>query len=66
MNLNYKLPQWTEEILPPEDQEERYYAIPYDIGADGAWLSDSYLVIPRLVKISSCLVSITLASSASI
>lgn len=45
MNLNYKLPQWTEEILPPEDQEERYYAIPYDIGADGAWLSDSYLVV---------------------
>ena len=45
MNLNYKLPQWTEEILPPEDQEERYYAIPYDIGADGVWLSDSYLVV---------------------
>lgn len=34
-----------EEKLPPVSEEKRYYSVPYDIGADGAWLSDSYLVV---------------------
>ena len=45
MNLNYELPAWAEEILPPAAEEKRYYSVPYDIGADGAWLSDSYVVV---------------------
>lgn len=45
MNLNYELPAWAEKILPPTAEEKRYYSVPYDIGADGDWLSDSYLVV---------------------
>ena len=47
MNLNYELPAWAEEKLPPVSEEKRYYSVPYDIGADGAWLSDSYLVVTQ-------------------
>ena len=45
MNLNYELPAWAEEILPPAAEEKRYYSVPYDIGADGAWLPESYVVV---------------------
>ena len=47
MNLNYEMPAWAEEKLPPVSEEKRYYSVPYDIGADGVWLSDSYLVVTQ-------------------
>ena len=45
MNLQFSLPEETLRILPLSPEEEIWYAIPYDLTADGAYLTDSYLIV---------------------
>ena len=45
MILKYTIPKKTEEKIALSGSERIYYAVPYDIGPDAAFLADSYLVV---------------------
>lgn len=45
MILYYSIPHKLEEIIPFEENERIYYAVPFDIDDKGNWIKDSYLVV---------------------
>jgi hypothetical protein len=45
MILYYSIPHKLEEIIPFEENERIYYAVPVDIDDKGNWIKDSYLVV---------------------
>lgn len=47
MNLLYTLPEETRRILPISPEEEIWYAIPYDLTADSAYITDSYVIVTK-------------------
>lgn len=47
MNLLFSIPEETQRVLPISPEEEIWYAIPYDLTSDGAYLTDSYLIVTK-------------------
>ena len=45
MILKYTIPKKVEEQVALSGDERIYYAVPYDIGTDAAFLTESYLVV---------------------
>lgn len=47
MNLLFNLPEETLRTLPISPEEEIWYAVPYDLSSDGAYLTESYVIVTK-------------------